>query len=189
MANEMRIKSTIARITKSELKTLRIDLIVKTMTESKLPINPGTPIWKKARDYFSIRIFTRFFYVLERIFKRIALIKKNSAQFSHTETRKNMNLPYSTFMYWTNFWQPTVHIQQNIFEKTLIEVGSSHLYPSFGTFCVQIGQLFEAQRVWKMHENVFEGKWGRFLTVTRMIDQFERKRCQKKGKDVSYQLL
>ena len=44
---------------------------------------------------------------------------------------------------------------------------------------------------------VFEGKWGRFrnftklsnLTVTRIIDQFERKRCQKKREDVSYQLL
>ena len=32
----------------------------------------------------------------------------------------------------------------NYFWKTLIEVGSSHLYASFGTFCVQIGQLFEA---------------------------------------------
>ena len=36
-------------------------------------------------------------------------------------------------------------LQQSIFEKTLIEVGSSHLYASFGIFCVQIGQLFEAQ--------------------------------------------
>ena len=43
------------------------------------------------------------------------------------------------------FWQPTVHAQQNIFEKTLIEVGSSHLYVSFSPFCIQIGQLFEAQ--------------------------------------------
>ena len=48
-------------------------------------------------------------------------------------------------MYVTNFWPPTVHIQQNVFEKTLIEVFSSHLYASFGTFCGQIGQLFEAQ--------------------------------------------
>ena len=35
----------------------------------------------------------------------------------------------------------------NIFEKTFIEVGSSHLYASFGTFFVQIGQLFKVQRV------------------------------------------
>ena len=33
----------------------------------------------------------------------------------------------------------------NIFEKTAIEVGSSRLYASFDTFCVQIDQLFEAQ--------------------------------------------
>ena len=31
------------------------------------------------------------------------------------------------------------------FEKTLIEICSPHLYASFGTFCVQIGQLFEPQ--------------------------------------------
>ena len=30
-------------------------------------------------------------------------------------------------------------------KKTLIEVGSSHLYASFGTFCVQIGQFLEAE--------------------------------------------
>ena len=36
-------------------------------------------------------------------------------------------------------------VQQNIFEKTLIEIFIPHLYASFDTFCVQIGQLFEAQ--------------------------------------------
>ena len=34
----------------------------------------------------------------------------------YTLTRKNMNLPYSLRMYWTNFWQPTVFLRQNIFE-------------------------------------------------------------------------
>ena len=50
-------------------------------------------------------------------------------------------------IYWTNFWQPTeptVYVQENIFEKTYIEIGSPHLYASFGTFFTQIGQLFEA---------------------------------------------
>ena len=44
-------------------------------------------------------------------------------------------------MYLTNFWQPTVHVQQHIFKK----VRSSRLYASFGIFYIQIGQLFEAQ--------------------------------------------
>ena len=35
----------------------------------------------------------------------------------------------------------TVHVQQNIFEKTLIKVGSPHLYASFGTFIAQIGLI------------------------------------------------
>ena len=69
--------------------------------------------------------------------------------FEPTLPSKNMNLPYSICMYWTNFWQSTVHVVQNIIEKTLIEVGSSHTYASFGTFCVQIGQLFAAQWVFE----------------------------------------
>ena len=43
-----------------------------------------------------------------------------------------------------------MHIQQNIFKKILLEIGSSHLYASFGTFCVQIGQLFEEQWFFKL---------------------------------------
>ena len=31
------------------------------------------------------------------------------------------------------------------FEKTLIEVCSPHLFASFGTFCVKIGQFLESQ--------------------------------------------
>ena len=53
-------------------------------------------------------------------------------------------------MYWTNFCRPTVRVQQNIFEQPLIEVGSLNLYTSFGTFCIQIGQLLESQ--WAFEE-------------------------------------
>ena len=41
--------------------------------------------------------------------------------------------------------QPTAHVQQNIFEKTPMKDGSSHLYASFDTFYVKLGQLFETQ--------------------------------------------
>ena len=51
---------------------------------------------------------------------------------------KSMNPWYNICMYWTNFWQPTVYVQQNIFEKILIEVCSPYLYASFGTFCAII---------------------------------------------------
>ena len=53
-------------------------------------------------------------------------------------------------MYWTNFCQPTVGVQQNIFEQALIKIVSLNLYASFGTFCVQMGQLFESQ--WAFEE-------------------------------------
>ena len=53
-------------------------------------------------------------------------------------------------MYWTIFCQPTNRGKQNIFELTLIKDVSLSLYASFGTFCVQIGQLFESQ--WAFEE-------------------------------------
>ena len=44
-------------------------------------------------------------------------------------------------------------IYNNIFlKKFFIEVGSSYLYASFDTFCVQIGPLFEAQWDFKLSE-------------------------------------
>ena len=83
-----------------------------------------------------------------------------------------MSLSYSKRMYWANFREPTVHVQQNFFEKNLLEVGSSHLYASLGTFYVQIGLLFEAQRVWKMYENckiaVLDGKWRQFRILPKV---------------------
>ena len=70
-------------------------------------------------------------------------LRMETERYIHTLTHKNMNLPNSILMYWTNFWQPNVYVQQKIFwKKPLIEVGRSHLYASFGTFCVQIGSLF-----------------------------------------------
>ena len=53
--------------------------------------------------------------------------------------KQNKLFGYNIRMYWTNFWQPTVHVKQNIFERTLIEVCSPHLYLSFGTFYARIG--------------------------------------------------
>ena len=51
--------------------------------------------------------------------------------------------------YVMNEFVTVMYIQQNVFEKTLIEVCILHLYASFGSFCVQIGQLFETQWVFE----------------------------------------
>ena len=86
----------------------------------------------------------------------------------NTLTRKNMNLPYFIRMYWTNFWQPTVHVQQNVYEKTLIEVGSFfwHLFRSNWTIFGGTVSL------WKMFENgkiaVFLGKWRKFRILLKV---------------------
>ena len=51
-----------------------------------------------------------------------------------TDSTKINRPGHNIHMYWTNFRQPTAHLQQNIFGKTPIEVRSPHLYASFGTF-------------------------------------------------------
>ena len=81
---------------------------------------------------------------------------------------------------------------------------SSHLYTSFGTFNVQIGQLFEAQKDFEFSEEFEIDDIFQFptktailpfstifqrVTLLRMIDQFGRKRYQKKRNYVIYQLL
>ena len=63
--------------------------------------------------------------------------------------------------------------------------------PSFGTFCVQIGQLFEPQFVCLKIDKSLLSKQNvvdfgilmniQRLTVPRIIDQFGRKRCQKEA--------
>ena len=80
---------------------------------------------------------------------------------SLTDSTKINRPVHSIRMYWTNFLQPTAHVQQNIFGKTLIEVRSPHLYASFGTFYAKIGPLFEAQWVFKECLKI-EGKCRRF---------------------------
>ena len=63
----------------------------------------------------------------------------------YTDATNEHRPGHSIRMYWTNLWQPTAPIQQKIFGKTSIEVCSSHLYASFGTFYAKIGQFFEAE--------------------------------------------
>ena len=77
-------------------------------------------------------------------------------------------------MHWTNFKQPTAHLQQDIFGKTLIQVCSLHLYASFGTFWVQIGQLFAPQWVFEHSEEV---EIGDIL----MFKHFSKAHCDTKN--------
>ena len=89
---------------------------------------------------------------VEKLSKSIAIKVNNFENLGriHCLTKTWFYLtPYVIRMYWTSFWQPTFHVQQNVFEKTPIKVGSSHLYTSFGIFWVQSGQFLEAQWVFE----------------------------------------
>ena len=96
-------------------------------------------------NFWSSRYRTKFTC---RLFKVIFNCGDNT--YSTKINRPGHNIPVR--MYCTNFRQPTAHVQLNIFGKTLIEVYSLHLYASFGTFCVQIGQLLVPQWVFKHSE-------------------------------------
>ena len=77
-----------------------------------------------------------------------------------------------------------------------------HLHASFGTFCVQICRFF-ARQLSLNNQKVSEIETFSFdhsdlsifsnilqrLTVPPIIDQFGRKRCQKKRKEMQYKLI
>ena len=110
----------------------------------------------------SKKSFDQFLTVFRNaVVKKVSLV--NLSPRKPTDSTK-INCPgHNIRMYWTIFWHPVVHAQQTIFEKTLMEVDSPHLYGCFGTFCAQIGQSLS---LWNMFENqqidVIEGKCRRF---------------------------
>ena len=72
-----------------------------------------------------------------------ARLKKALLLYIYTDSQKHESTLLHTYV--LNEFSTADHlctVQQKLFEKTLIELGSSHLYASFGTFYVQIGQLF-----------------------------------------------
>ena len=78
-------------------------------------------IWQCSSELEPMKLSHWFSFLWQNDMQlNISLKKIQSFGFTHyTLTRKNMNLPYSIRMYWTNFWQPTDHVQHNIFEKSL----------------------------------------------------------------------
>ena len=89
-----------------------------------------------------------------------------------------MNQPYSIRNVCTEILFDRLPFMYNtiFLKKTLIEVGSLHLYASFGTFYVQIGWLFlGTASLWKMYENgkiaVFEGKWKVYKVLLRLLKE------------------
>ena len=63
----------------------------------------------------------------------------------NTDSTKIYRPEHNIRMYWTNFRQPTAHVQQIFVAITPIEVCIPHLYASFATIYAKIGQLFETQ--------------------------------------------
>ena len=90
----------------------------------------------------------------------LTFLLKYLARRLHTDSTKMKRSGYYTVVHTCVLWHYTlVHTYvlksfstatvHNIFGKTLTEVCSPHLYTSFGTFCVQIGQYFAAQWFFK----------------------------------------
>ena len=83
---------------------------------------------KKVENWLVNHSFSVFFMHEREIWYDI---KKLSNNVRHILPRKNMNLPYSIRtaaikinrpghsirMYWTNFWEPTIHLQQKVCKK------------------------------------------------------------------------
>ena len=60
----------------------------------------------------------------------------------NTDLTKINRPGYNIQMYWPNFLQPTVLVQQNILEKTLIEAFTPHLYAYLVPFASKLVSFF-----------------------------------------------
>ena len=93
---------------------------------------------------------------------------KHESTLLHTDSTK-INCPmHNIHMYWTNFWQPTDHVNK-IFLKNSYRSWklTSHLYLIFGTFCVQIGKFLKSQWVFEKY-------------LKRVKSPFQRNKTEKK---------
>ena len=93
-------------------------------------------------DFHRFHLLLSSIYLITYLLSELLLNKK----LSNTQSKRTQHLLWleKTWIYLT----PYVCTER-------IEVGSSHLYASFGTFCVEIGLLFEAQWDFELSE-VFE---------------------------------
>ena len=118
------------------------------------------------------RIETRVKY-LHQIFHNSLLWKKHY-YVKYTLPRKNMKLPYSIRMHWTNFCQPTVHVQQNIFEKNYYRTLYSSSLRFFWYILSPNWSIIRGTvSLWIMVENreiaVIEGKCRRFRNSSKCL--------------------
>ena len=124
-----------------------------------------------------VNIYNRYIaYLCLWIFTFKALcIKKYLAKRETCMPRKNIILSFSILMCRTSFWQLTVHVQQNIFEKNSYRRWQLRSLRFFGPFLVQIGQLVNAsfERIRSLRH---------FPSKTTIFDQFGPKKCQRKLK-------
>ena len=78
---------------------------------------------------------------------------KNGKNLQKLATIRIYFTPYVYFICTEGFFDSRPFMYNSIFlKKTLVEVCIPHLYASFGTFCVQIGQLFKTQCDFKLSE-------------------------------------
>ena len=117
------------------------------MFSQKAKDKPFQNIWRLGQVFF--------LYVVAISGKFDVKSIKSDQLFSleYTMPRKNINLSYSIRMYWTNFWQPTVLVQQKL--EKLLQKFVGHIFRLLlAPFFVQIGQLFEAQWVFEECLNI-----------------------------------
>ena len=114
---------------------------------------------------------------------------------SYTDSIRINRPGYSIGMYWTIFWQPSVRVQQNIFEKTLIESLLAHFALKFVNYSRYSESL---KNVWKSTNRCDRRKMTSISEFFIMFkdslcrDQqiiFLHKRCQKERKDVDCKRL
>ena len=83
---------------------------------------------------------------------QVSLLKLQILLFLHTDFIKLNRLGYNICMYWTNFWLPTAHVQQNILKKKFIDHIFTFLFAPFASEFVNFLRHSESLNIRKISE-------------------------------------
>ena len=131
----------------------------------------------KKNNFKKPRAFLKTNYFLNRVYNNIDFIQLQSKQTFRVITYVCTDRIFDSRLF-------SVHVQKNIFKQTIIEVCTSHLYASFGIFCVQMGHLFvtqwdfehleECRNFWycKSHGKLLKNAWT-------SINRCFRRKCRR----------